>query len=775
MSMSGSISVDAARLRRCTVTIEGVVQGVGLRPFIHRTAIRHGLAGTVRNSLQGAVVEVQGAEDDLRSFLDEVATLPVPSAARHHVTVRWDEPRGAGDTFTIEGSTRDGDARLFPVPDLAVCQACMGELTDPRDRRHGYALVTCATCGPRFTMVRALPYDRERTTMARFALCARCRSEYDEPADRRFHAEGIACPTCGPRLTLRGPDWVPIATTDPIALAASALREGHIVAVKGVGGYHLACDATSAATVAELRRRKRREAKPLAVMVADVEAARALAHVSDAEARLLTSAARPVVLLRRRVEGQIADEVAPACRELGLLLPYTALHHLLLGAVEGPLVMTSANTSDEAIAYRDDDARRRLRGITDLALVHDRPIEVPSDDSVARVVRDTPYLVRRSRGYVPLAVRLPVAASRPVLACGGELKHTFALLRGDQAFLSQHLGDLTSESAFREFLHAVEHFRRLFALSPDVVAHDLHPGYRSTAYARSLEGVERIAVQHHHAHVASCLADNGIDRRVIGVAWDGSGYGLDGHVWGGEFLAADLAGFERAGHFESVPLPGGDAAVREPWRMAAVFLRAAYGDAMAALDLAFVRRLDPIAWRVLVRAIDRGLNSPLTSSAGRLFDAVASLLGVRDRVGFEAQAAIELEALAEREADRIYSARLDETGGVLVVRTPDVVRGVVEDLLGEVPPARIAARFHATLADVLVRVCGQIRARTGLSTVALSGGVFQNVWLLSAAIDRLQAGAFEVLRHCQVPANDGGLALGQAAVAARRLAESQHA
>jgi hydrogenase maturation protein HypF len=413
--------------------------------------------------------------------------------------------------------------------------------------------------------------------------------------------------------------------------------------------------------------------------------------------------------------------------------------------------------------------------VADLFLVHDRPIEVPCDDSVARVVRGTPQLVRRSRGYVPLAVRLPLEASRPVLACGGELKHTFALVRGEQAFLGQHLGDLAGERAFRAFLDAVAHFRRLFDLAPEVVAHDLHPGYRSTLYARSLEGVERIAVQHHHAHVASCLADNGVDRRVIGVAWDGTGHGADGHVWGGEFLVADLGGFERAGHLELVPLPGGEAAIREPWRMAAVFLRAAYGEAMAGLDLAFVRRLDRVAWRVLARAADQGLNAPLTSSAGRLFDAVASLLGLRDRAVFEAQAAMELEALAEPEADRIYPARLDGSGDALVVRTTDIVRGIVEDLLAEVPAARIAARFHATLADVLARVCERIRERTGLGTVALSGGVFQNAWLQAAAIGRLEIGGFEVYTHGQVPANDGGLALGQAAVAARRLAGRDHA
>jgi hydrogenase maturation protein HypF len=570
---------------------------------------------------------------------------------------------------------------------------------------------------------------------------------------------------------VHGADGAQVAAADPIRTAAAALRAGGIVGIKGIGGYHLACDATNAAAVAELRRRKRREAKPLAVMVTDLAAARALCSIADAEARLLTSPARPIVLLARRADAGIAVEVAPGCRELGLMLPYTPLHHLLLQAVGAPLVMTSGNATDDTIAHLDGDAQSRLHGVADLFVVHDRPIEVPCDDSVARVVRDIPRLIRRSRGYVPLAVRLPVAASRPILACGGELKNTFALVRGSEAFVSQHLGDLTNERAFRTFLDAVGHWRRLLDLAPDVVAHDLHPAYRSTVYARSLEGVERIAVQHHHAHIASCLADNGVDRRVIGVAWDGTGYGLDGHAWGGEFLVADLAGFERAGHFEPVPLPGGDAAAREPWRMAAVFLRAAYGDVMADLDLAFMRRLDRAAWRTLARAIDRGLNAPLTSSAGRLFDAVASLLGVRDRVAYEAQAAMELEALAAPQADVTYATRLDDTGDALVVRTTDMVRGVVDDLLRETPTALIAARFHATLADVIVSVCGRIRERTGVGAVALSGGVFQNARLLAAALDALETAGFEVYSHRDVPANDGGLALGQAAVAARRLSE----
>ena len=768
MAISGSVSPDAVRVRRCTVTIPGVVQGIGFRPSVYRMAMRHGLAGSVRNSLQGALVELEGNEAALERFLDQLQALAPSVDGDARCLVTWGEPRGAL-TLSIEESVRHGTASLHPVPDLGVCAACLGELVDPRDRRRGYPLLTCAGCGPRFTIVQSLPYDRERTTMTAFSMCARCRREYEDPDDRRFHAENIACADCGPRVGLQGPAGAVVAERDAIGRAADALRAGGVIAVKGVGGYHLACDARNGGAVAALRRRKRREAKPLAVMVADILEARALCQVSDAEARLLASAARPIVLLARRASTGIAEEVAPGCRELGIILPYTPLHHLLLAAAGTPLVMTSGNASDEPVAHRDTDALTRLPDIADLLLTHDRPIHAGCDDSVARVVGRMPCLVRRSRGYVPLAVRLPVAAPHPVLACGAELKSTFALVRDGEAFLSQHLGDLTSEGAFRGFVEAVGHFRRLFDLTPEVVAHDLHPAYRSTIYAQSLEGVERVAVQHHHAHIASCLADNGLDRPVIGVAWDGSGYGVDGHVWGGEFLVADLAGFERAGHFEPVPMPGGDAAVREPWRMAAVFLRAAYGTTMETLDLAFMRRLDPAAWRVLSRAADRGLNSPLTSSAGRLFDAVASLLGLRDRVAFEAQAAMELEALAEPEADAVYPTTV-ATGETIVVRTTDVVRGVVDDLLREVPAATIAARFHATLADVLAQVCERIRERTGIAAVALSGGVFQNTWLLKAAIERLDARGFEVYSHRQVPTNDGGLSLGQAAVAARHLA-----
>jgi hydrogenase maturation protein HypF len=507
-------------------------------------------------------------------------------------------------------------------------------------------------------------------------------------------------------------------------------------------------------------------------MVGSLDAARQLCVVSKAEADLLQSSARPIVLLELRPgAGQgVADEVAPRLRCLGLMLPHTPLQHLLLERVDRPLVMTSGNRSDEPIAYEEGDALTRLGGIADLFLAHNRPIEVRCDDSVARCIEDAPVFLRRARGYVPLAISLVHEAAEPILACGGELKSVFALVRGQEVFLSQHLGDLGDERAYRAWTDAIVHLQRLLELTPRVVAHDLHPGYRSTSYARTLDGVRHVPVQHHHAHIASCLADNGIDTRVIGVSWDGTGYGTDGHVWGGEFLLADLDGFERAGSFQEVPMPGGEAAIREPWRMAAVFLQAAYGEAMEELDLAFVRRLDRTAWHLLSRAAKGGLNAPSTSSAGRLFDAVASFLGLRDRVDFEAQAAMELEALAAPEADRVYSVDLQERDGRIVVQTPDIVRGVVEDLLAEIGAEQIGSRFHATLADVMVRTCRRLRDRSGLDRVALSGGVFQNATLLRLAVDGLRRSRFQVYTHHQVPPNDGGLALGQAAIAARSRA-----
>jgi len=766
--LSGS---NVEQIRRCAVAVEGVVQGVGFRPFVYRLAQRCRLAGCVRNDGRGVLIELQGQQSVIQRFLDALVS-EAPTAARPtRLTLTWSEPCVDATGFRIDVTQRDCPPSLFPAPDLGTCAACLRELEDPKNQRYQYPFLNCTGCGPRFTIIDGLPYDRERTSMATFAMCAVCRAEYLDPGNRRFHAEPTACHDCGPRLVIMDADGRRLSAA-PIARAVTALRAGAILAMKGLGGYHLACDATNARTVGDLRRRKGREAKPLALMVRDLGEAGRLCVVSTAERALLGSTARPIVLLEQRQDvapPRPVDEVAPRLRELGVMLPYTPLHHLLLQAVGVPLVMTSGNRRDEPIAIEDGDALARLNGIADVVLGHDRPIQVRCDDSIARVMGGVPVLLRRARGYVPLAISLPRGSGRPILAVGAELKNVFALVRDRDVFLSPHLGDLGDEGAWRAWLGMVQHFERLLELEPAVVAHDLHPGYRSTAYALSRAGVDRVGVQHHHAHIASCLADNGVDAAVIGVAWDGTGYGPDGGVWGGEFLVADLVGFERVGHLECVPMPGGEAAVREPWRMAAVFLRAAYGVSMHGLDLDFTRRLDRTAWRILTAAIEGGLNAPPTSSAGRLFDAVASLLGLRDTVEFEAQAAMELEACATGEPGRLYPTGVLVEHDQFVVRTTDLIRAVVEDLLGGVACGQIAARFHASLAAVITDACMRIRRRTDLRRVALSGGVFQNGRLLQATVAGLEHAGFEVYTHRQVPPNDGGLALGQAAIAAARV------
>jgi hydrogenase maturation protein HypF len=656
---------------------------------------------------------------------------------------------------------------------------CLRELDDPADRRFGYPFINCTNCGPRFTIVRGVPYDRPRTTMAAFPMCPACATEYRDPTDRRFHAQPICCPACGPTLALREATGTPAVpppragTADPaggtagvLAGAAEVLRSGRILAVKGLGGYHLAVSATDERATARLRARKHREDRPFAVMVADLAAARALCDVDPVSQALLTDRSRPIVLMDRLpVAAGLAPSVAPGNRALGVLLPYTPLHHLLLRHFAGPIVLTSGNVCDEPIAHDDRDAVARLASIADAFLTHDRPIHVRTDDSVVRAFRGRPMPIRRSRGHAPEPVRLAWDTPRPVLACGAELKNTFCLARGRHAFVSHHIGDLANYPTLRSFAEGIEHFRRLFGVRPAVIAHDPHPEYLSTKYALEHEVADRVAVQHHHAHIASCLADNGRPGPVIGVAFDGTGYGDDGTIWGGEFLVADLAGFTRAGHLAPVPLPGGAAAVRQPWRMAVAHLDAAFdGAPPGGLDL--LHRNDS-TWRQVAALGRHGVNSPPTSSAGRLFDAVAALIGVRDTVTYEGQAAIELEQLTDRADDGSYHAGI-EPGEPLRVAGADLIRAAVADLTAGVAPGVIAARFHNGVVDAVVRVCGLLRTRCGLSTVALSGGVFQNLLLVERTVARLTASGFEVLTHSRVPPNDGGISLGQAAVAAAR-------
>jgi hydrogenase maturation protein HypF len=751
--------VVTQRVRKA-VRVEGIVQGVGFRPYVYALAVGLNLGGLVGNDADGVFAEVEGTAPAVAEFLDRLEREAPPLARVDGVRSWVVAPTGSA-TFTIvaslPGEAAGGPRRALVSPDTATCAGCLGELADPADRRFGYPFINCTNCGPRFTIVRDVPYDRARTTMGPFTMCAACAAEYRDPANRRFHAEPVCCPGCGPTLALIDADGRPLGG-DPVGRAAELLLGGAILAVKGLGGYHLAVDATSDKAAAALRERKHREDKPFAVMAADVAAAGTLAEVDPTAERLLTSPRRPIVLLPRRPDAPVAEAVAPGNRQLGVMLPYTPLHHLLLRAMGGPIVLTSGNVSDEPIAYQDADAFRRLSGIADASLTHDRAIHIRTDDSVSRPFLNKETVLRRSRGYAPEPVRVRVRFRRPVLAVGAELKNTFCLAKDDQVILSQHIGDLTEAETLRSFTEGIEHVGRLFGIEPAVVAHDLHPEYLSTKYALDLAGVELVGVQHHHAHIASCLADNAAGGPVIGVAFDGTGYGLDGTIWGGEFLVAGLAGFERAGHLAPVPLPGGAAAIRQPWRMAAAYLDAAG----AGLDVA---RRHEGQWAAVLSMARRGINAPLTSSAGRLFDAVSALLGVRDTINYEGQAAVELEQLADPLEKGCYRAAISP-GPPFQVAGADLVHAAAQDLVRGVERPVIAARFHHGVAQLIEDGCRAVRDQTGLATVALSGGVFQNLLLLTEAVGRLETAGFRVLTHARVPCNDGGISLGQAVIAA---------
>ena len=754
---------DLANSRRVRVRVEGVVQGVGFRPYVHRLAVELGLDGFVRNDSRGAVIEVEGAPDAIDALLARLPAEAPPAAVIEGVEHEAVPPRGEKG-FGIVHSARSGTPDAQVSPDIATCEACLRELFDPADRRHRYPFINCTDCGPRFTIVRGVPYDRPLTTMAGFTMCDACAAEYADPSNRRFHAQPNACPACGPTLRVRPlcAATERICTTtegsDPLSGVGAALRDGAIVAVKGIGGYHLACVASDEEAVARLRARKHREEKPFALMAGDVEAARELVELGPVEAALLAGRDRPIVLARRRHDAPVARAVAPRSAELGVMLPYSPLHHLLLADVGEPLVMTSGNVSDEPIAYEDDDALERLAPIADLVVTHDRPIQTRVDDSVLRVAGGRPLPLRRSRGAVPSLLALPVPAGRHVLACGAELKSTFCLARGRRAWVSHHIGDLKTAETLASFQEGVRHFERLFAVTPEVVAHDLHPDYLSTTYALAREGVEHVAVQHHHAHLAACLAEHGEPGPAVGAIFDGTGLGTDGTVWGGEILVGDLRGFERTGHLWPVPLPGGDQAVREPWRMACAWLKAA-GDERP------LAGIDPERWRAVGRLAESGLAAPVTTSVGRLFDAVSALCGLRFEVTYEGQAAIELEAACDPSERGAYE--FDVVMGVLDARP--AILAARRDLTRGVDVGIVASRFHHALAHATADDCARLAGDRGLDTVVLGGGAFQNRRLLERTADRLSAAGLRVLVPARLPPNDGGVSFGQAAVAAARI------
>jgi hydrogenase maturation protein HypF len=764
--------------RRHRILVRGVVQGVGFRPFVYALARELGLSGSVGNTGDGVLIEVEGAPERLAEFSARLTPGAPPLAVVADVAVTEAEPRGGTD-FVIAASAGAG-GRTLVSPDVATCDACLAELADPADRRHRHPFISCTNCGPRFTIIVDLPYDRPATTMADLPLCAACAAEYADPADRRFHARTVACPDGGPTLTLRRPTEAERHGAAALDEARRLLAAGAVVAVKGLGGYHLACDATDEAAVATLRKRKDRGDKPFAVMVADLEAARDLAEVSVAEAALLTDVRRPVVLLTARPGTVLAPSVAPDSRDVGVLLAYTPLHRLLFGLPgdrPGPavLVMTSGNGAGDPIVTDDDAARLRLGALADAWLAHDRPIHVPCDDSVVRVLTSGQILpVRRSRGYAPLPVALPVEV-RPALAVGGDLKNTFCLADGGYAWMSAHVGDMDDLATVAAFEAATTPLAAVTGVRPELVVADRHPAYRSTRWAdRNPGGLPVAKVQHHHAHIASCMAENGHpgDERVIGFAFDGTGHGEDGAVWGGEVLLADYAGFARAAHLGYVALPGGDAGVRNPCRMALSHLHSAG----VAWDprLPAVAACAPAERDVVARQLETGLRTVPTSSMGRLFDAVSSLAGVCHRVAYEAEAAMRFEALARAAfaaepgaaTDVGYAFRLPPPGESALDAGP-VVAAVAADVLAGVPAGVVAARFHLAVAALVVDVAGAVREETGLGTVALSGGVFLNALLTVLCVERLEGKGFRVLRHRLVPPSDAGLALGQLVIAAR--------
>ena len=780
---------------RKAIEVAGIVQGVGFRPYVYRLAIARGLVGTIANTGAGVSIEVQGPAEAVEDFLERLPREAPPLARITSLQIR-ERPSNGDRSFVIlqshPGADRPVDASGTPEtrsalisPDVAVCNDCLRELFDPSDRRYLYPFINCTNCGPRFTIVRDIPYDRARTSMNVFPMCPACQAEYDDPLNRRFHAQPNACWECGPQAELLDNLGQHVAASDPVAQAAARLREGAILAVKGLGGFHLACDASNAAAVETLRERKQRVEKPFAIMAPDMAAIESCCDVDALSRELLLRPERPIVLLPKKKPSPVLEGVAPFNRSLGVFLPYTPLHYLLFAAGQFPaLVMTSGNLSEEPIAIGNQEALERLKDLADGFLVHNREILLRSDDSVVRVASGRVRQWRRSRGYVPVPVFLHKDVP-PILAVGGELKNTVCLTRGRQAFLTQHIGDLENLESVRFFEEAIAHLQRILEIEPRIIAHDLHPDYFSTRWALARTGVECAGVQHHHAHIAACMAENHLEGRVIGIALDGTGYGTVGATWGGDILLAEYSDFERAAHLAYVPMPGGAAAIREPWRMAVSYLARHFGSRLLDLGIPFTEQLSApqSGVKVLLSMIERGVNAPLTSSCGRLFDAVAALVGIRQRVNYEAQAAIELEMAIPQQRDGddqtsypfavlpVVSAAEPPGATAWQIETGPLFEAIVRDLRDGVPAGRISRRFHNGLIEVFARVTKLLGDQTGMSRVCLSGGSMQNIYLLEHLEARLRAQGFQVFTHSEVPAGDGGLCLGQALVAAHRLAQ----
>ena len=759
--------VKTQALSLIRINVRGVVQGVGFRPFIYQLAASHNLNGWVCNTSGDVSIEVEGTNQDIDSFLAELKEKAPPLARINDISLSQGTPVNY-DTFEIRESIAEEDKYQLVSPDIATCADCLHEIFDPTDRRYQYPFTNCTNCGPRFTIIEDIPYDRTRTTMKVFQMCPACQAEYDNPLDRRFHAQPNACPVCGPQLELRDNHGDTVACRDIIIEASRLLKDGKIIAVKGLGGFLLACDATSRTAVETLRRRKSRPAKPLAVMVTSIEEAHRHCIINDEEEALLSSSGSPIVLLQWRPDSKITKAVATDLKYLGVMLPYTPLHHLLLRETGRPLVMTSGNLSEEPIAKDNDEALKRLSGIADYFLVHNRDIYARYDDSVTIVENGNRQFVRRARGYAPYPVHLPYHM-REVLGCGAEEKNTFCLTRDNFAFVSQHIGDMENIETLESFTDAITLYRQLFRMTPSIIAYDMHPEYLSTKYAKEIldkdSGLTGVPVQHHHAHIASCMADNGITEPVIGISFDGTGYGTDGHIWGGEFLTVNYEGFDRIAHLEYLPLPGGPLAIKKPYRTAIGYLLALGIKPDSKLPL--LKYTDEQELEIIREQLIKNINTPLTSSMGRFFDAVAALIGLRGVIEYEAQAAIDLEMLASKALNETahYPFSIAKQEDMKIIKIHDLLAAIQNDLHNRTPRPRIAARFHNTIAQMILEMCQKISPKTGITTVALSGGVFQNRLLLRKTLSLMEDASFEVYTHQQVPCNDGGISLGQVVIA----------
>jgi len=770
MEPASRLTTESIPVGRLRVAIRGAVQGVGFRPFVYRLANQLALTGWVNNSPQGVFIEVEGTHDKLSQFLVRLADEKPPQSSIHSLESSVLDAAGFKD-FAIRESVDSGSKTAIVLPEIAACTDCLDEVNDPANRRFQYPFTNCTNCGPRFSIIEALPYDRANTTMKAFDMCEACRAEYDDPADRRFHAQPNACPKCGPQIELwDGAGNVTSKFQEALTGAAQAIRDGKIVALKGLGGFHLLCDAANDRAVNELRRRKRREEKPFAVMFPSLVAIRTECETNELESRMLTSPESPIVLLKKnkKVSSQLSTLIAPGNPYIGAMLPYTPLHHLLMKELKFPIVATSGNLSDEPICIDAHEALKRLSGIADVFLVHDRPITRHVDDSIMRVMMDRPTVVRRARGLAPLPVPLTDDV-QPVISVGGHLKNAVALSVGHNAFVSQHIGDLETPEALGAFRNVIDSLERLYEVSPGIIACDAHPDYLSTNYANGTK-LTRVSVQHHYAHILSCMAENDVKPPALGIAWDGTGYGTDGTVWGGEFLVINDSGFDRMAHLRTFRLPGGDVAAREPRRSAIGILFEIFGEkAFDRHDLFPVLSFIPSEQIMLKRMLQGGLNAPRTSSAGRLFDAVASIIGLREKIRYEGQAAMELEFLADADEQACYAFEL-AVGTPIVLDWEPMIHGIIADTSDGISAPRIAAKFHNTLVEMMVRMAIVADEKS----VALSGGCFQNKYLMERAIKRLRESGFNVYWHQRVPTNDGGIALGQAAAAAMALRNGEY-